>query len=50
MWVVGDGTNTFFFFWLDMWLKGGVLRDRFRRLYDLFKTKKVKVDEMCSIG
>lgn len=31
--VVGDGTKMLF--WLDQWLEGGVMCDRYRWLYDL---------------
>jgi len=34
--VVGDGSKMFF--WLDVWMEGERLCDRFRRLFDLVET------------
>jgi len=33
LWVVGDDNSKRF--WIDLWLEGGPLRNRFRRSFDL---------------
>jgi len=44
--VVGEyWTNAFC--WFDQLPKGGVLRDKFRRLFDLADNKFVMVAKMC---
>lgn len=45
---MGDGTCTFF--WTDMWLGEVILRDRFRRLFDLTKDRIVTVVDMFALG
>lgn len=46
--VVGDGKNTFF--WMDVWVGGMSLRDRFSRLFDLSLLKEESVFGMHFLG
>jgi hypothetical protein len=45
---VGDGLKTLF--WLDSWLGGIPLAERFPRLFDLFLNKLSTVAAMCDLG
>jgi len=46
--VLGDGTNTFF--WFDRWLGDVPLCMRFARLFDLATNKLSTVADMCTLG
>ena len=46
--VLGDGTNTFF--WFDRWLGDVPLCMRFARLFDLATNKLSTIADMCTLG
>ncbi|CAI8594216.1 unnamed protein product [Vicia faba] len=46
--VVGNGENSLF--WRNPWLEGGLLIDRFQRLYDLSEYKEASVVKMFELG
>ncbi|GAU52005.1 hypothetical protein TSUD_418090 [Trifolium subterraneum] len=45
---LGNGADTLF--WIDSWLGGVPLRDRYRRLYDLATNKSLSVADMRELG
>jgi hypothetical protein len=44
----GDGVDILF--WIDPWLDGVSLRERFGRLFDLAEVQSSTVAEMCALG
>jgi len=44
------GNETFTFFWMDPWLEGSLLRERFRRLFDLAENKSSTTTIICALG